>query len=84
MLKCYVRYGLIVDKFLKRISCKQGKWLKKYLNLNTQERNQAVNQFIKDFYNLLNNEFNGKTMEKICNRMTVEMVEKGDAEKNKK
>ena len=54
-LKFDVRHELIVDKVHDIISFKQSKWLKKYLNFNTQKRNQAVNDFEKDFYKLLNN-----------------------------
>ena len=55
MLKFYLRHGMIVDKVLKIISFKQSRWLEKYINFNTQKRNQAVNDFEKDFYKLLNN-----------------------------
>ena len=59
MLKFYVRHGMIVDKVHEIISFKQSRWLEKYINFNTQKRNQAVNDFEKDFYNLLNNAFYG-------------------------
>ena len=49
MLKFYVTHGMIVDKVHEIISFKQSKWLKKYINFNTQKRNQAVNDFEKDF-----------------------------------
>ena len=57
MLKFYVSHGMIVDKVHEIISFKQSKWLEKYKNFNTQKRNQAVNDFEKDFYKLLNNAF---------------------------
>ena len=44
---------MIVDKVQEIISFKQSKWLEKYINFNTQKRNQAVNDFEKDFYKLL-------------------------------
>ena len=65
MLKFYVRHGMVVDKVHETISCKQNKWLKKHLNYSTQKRNQAVNDFEKDFYKLLNIAFYVKTMEKV-------------------
>ena len=46
---------MIVDKVHKTISFRQSRWLEKYINFNTQKRNQAVNDFEKDFYKLLNN-----------------------------
>ena len=47
---------------------------------NTQKRNQAVNDFEKDFYKLLNTPFYGKTMENVRNRKKVEII-KDDNEK---
>ena len=57
MLKFYVRHGMIVDKVHDIISFRQSKWLEKYINFNTQKRNQAVNDFEMDFYKLLNTQF---------------------------
>ena len=78
MLKFYVRYGMMVDKVHEIISFKQSKWLEKYINFNTQKRNQAVNDFEKDFYMLLNNAFFGKTMENVRNRLNFIFVKKDD------
>ena len=44
------------------ISFKQRKWLEKYISFNTQKRNKARNDFEKDFHELLNKEFYGKTL----------------------
>ena len=57
MLKFYVRHGVIIDKVHDNISFKQSRWLEKYISFNTQKRNQATNDFEKDFYKLLNNAF---------------------------
>ena len=78
MLKFYVRHGMIVDKVHDIISFKQSRWLKKYINFNTQKRNQAINDFEKDFYKLLNNAFYGKTMENVRNRLKIKFVKKDD------
>ena len=48
------------------------------MNFNTQKRNQAVNDFEKDFYKLLNNTFYGKTMENVRNRLKIKFVRKDD------
>ena len=76
MLKFYIRHGMIVDKVHDIISFKQSRWLEKYINFNTQKRNQAVNDFEKDFYKLLNNAFYGKTMENARNRLKMKPVKK--------
>ena len=78
MLKFYVRHGMIVDKVHEIISFKQSRWLEKYINFNTQKRNQAVNDFEKDFYKLLNNAFYGKTMENVRNRLKIKFFKKDD------
>ena len=76
MFKFYVRHGMVVDKFHELISFKQSKWLEKQINFNTQKTNQAVNDFERDFYNLLNNAFYGKTMENVRNRLKIKFVKK--------
>ena len=78
MFKFYVRHGMVVDKIHNVISFKQSRWLEKYINFNTQKRNQAVNDFEKDFYKLLNNAFYGKTMENVRNRLKIKFVKKDD------
>ena len=76
MLKFYVRHGMIVDKVHEIMSFKQSKWLEKYINFIFQKRNQAVKDFEKDFYKLLNNAFYGKTMENVRNRLKIKFVKK--------
>ena len=55
--------------------------MEKNISFNTQERNKAKNDFEKDFYNLLNNAFYGKTMENFRNRIKVEFIKKDDTNK---
>ena len=76
MLKFYLRHGMIVDKVHDIISFKQSKWLEKYINFNTQKRNQTVNDFEKDFYKVLNNAFYGKAMENVRNRLKINFIKK--------
>ena len=78
MLKFYIRHGMIVDKVQETISFRQSKWLEKYINFNTQKRNQAAYDFERDFYKLLNNVFYGKTMENVRNRLKIKFVKKND------
>ena len=81
MLKFYLRHGMIVDKVHNIISFKQSRWLENYINFNTQKRNQAINDFERDFYNLLNNVFYGKTIENLRNRLKIKFVQKDDYRK---
>ena len=81
MLKFYVRHGMKIKEVHKVISFKQNKWLEKYIDFNTQQRNQAVNDFEKDFYKLLNIAFYGKTMENVRNRCKIKIIERDNYNK---
>ena len=81
MLKFYVRHGMKIKQVRRVISFKQSKWLEKCIDFNTQKRNQAVNDFEKDFYKLLNNAFYGKTMENVRNRGKIEIIKRDDYNK---
>ena len=76
MLKFYVRHGMVVEKIHEIISFKQSKWLEKHTNFITQKRNKGKNEVDKDFYNLLNNAFYGKTMENVRNRLGLKFITK--------
>ena len=78
MIKFYLRHGMIVDKVHNITSFRQSRWLEKYINFITQKRNQALNDFEKDFYKLLNNAFFGKTMENVRNRLKTKFIKKDD------
>ena len=82
MLKFYVIHGMKVERVHNVISIKQSKWLEKNISFNTKKRNQAKNDFDKDFYKLLNNTYYGKTMENVRNRIRVEFIRKDDTDKN--
>ena len=81
MLKFYIKHGMKIKQIHSVISFKQSKWLEKYIDFNTQKRNQAVNDFEKDFYKLLNNAFYGKTMENVRNRCKIEIIKRTDYNK---
>ena len=74
MLNFYVRHGMIMDIIHETLSCKRSNWLEKYISFNVQKRNKVKNDFGRDFYKLLNNEFYGKTMENVRNRLRLEVI----------
>ena len=78
MLKFYVKHGMNVEKVHDVVSFKQKPCLKKYIDINTQKRNETKSDFEKDFYKLLNNAFFGKTMENVRNRIMVKFFRPDD------
>ncbi|XP_050063326.1 uncharacterized protein LOC126552662 [Aphis gossypii] len=50
-----IKNGLIVEKVHRVIQFNQSDWLAEYINLNTEMRKKAQNDFEKDFFKLMNN-----------------------------
>ena len=50
-LEYYLRLGLKVSKVHRVLQFQQKEWLKDYIELNTEFRKKAQNDFEKDFFN---------------------------------
>ena len=74
----YLNLGMELKKIHRGIRFIESDFLKPYIDMNTNLRTEAKNDFEKDFFKLMNNSVFGKTMENIRNRVNIKLVDTGE------
>ncbi|CAB4011854.1 hypothetical protein AC249_AIPGENE9596, partial [Paramuricea clavata] len=77
-LKLYMGLGMKLVKIRRAFEFAHSKWLKGYIQFNTDMRTVAKNDFEKNFFKLMNNSVFGKTMENLRKRVDVKLMVDGN------
>lgn len=78
-LKFYLEHGMVLKKVHEAVLYTEKAYMKSFIDICTEARKVAKNDFEKDIFKLAANGNFGKLMENVRNRCTVEILNDNDA-----